>query len=82
MAMTALKKYALRGSISYGELTETRLKEILLGADPIGAEKPRLEQAIFETTPLWLDDLAEELSISYDTLEERIRSLFGKGLPS
>ena len=83
--MKMIEVYALRGSISYGELTPTRLKEILLGASPADAEKASVFQSLVETDAVTLNgtpaaDLALELNLTLEELDARCIELTGKHL--
>lgn len=49
--MTASRTIARHGSMSYGPLSEERLKAVLLSDEATQAEIPLLEQAIEENPP-------------------------------
>ena len=82
MPMTMLQVYALRGSISYGEMTADRLRDILLGDAPAADERASLMQALVETDATALNcnpatALAEELGMTLARLEVRCVELTG-----
>jgi hypothetical protein len=79
--MNTLEAYAHHGSTSYGPLAPQRLKDILFGDIPVGAELARVEQALMETPGAYAYDLAVELGITYESLNDRARKLLGRDLP-
>ena len=80
--MTVLEMYAQHGSVSYGEITAARFRDILLGAVPEEDEIARVGQALMEMPGNAAYDLAAELGISFQTLNTRAEILCGCGLPS
>lgn len=80
--MTILQAYALHGSVSYGDISAPRLRDILLGDQPEPSEKPRVGQALMEMPGVSAFDLAAELGMSYQALNDRAMSLCGRPLPS
>lgn len=79
--MTLLEMYAQHGSVSYGELTPARLRDILLGDAPVGHERARIRQALTELPGKYAFQLAAELNLSYGALNERALDLLGEELP-
>ncbi len=79
--MTVLEAYAHHGSISYGKISAPRLKEILLGDAPNDDESPCVFQALMEMHGALAFDLAVELGISYDSLNNRALILCEQSLP-
>ena len=79
--MTLLEAYAQHGSVSYGELTPVRFGSILLGDTPVGNERARVRQALMEMPGKYAFDLASELNLSYDALNQRSLDLLGEELP-
>ena len=79
--VTTLEAYAQHGSVSYGAISALRLKSILLGAHPETNEVPRIRQALMEMPGICAFDLAVELNISYETLNQRSLTLLGQKLP-
>jgi hypothetical protein len=79
--MNTLEAYAHHGSTSYGLISPQRLRDILFGEAPVGAELARVEQALMETPGAYAYDLAGELGLSYESLNERARKLLGRDLP-
>lgn len=87
--LTPLEFYAVRCSISYGEvwMTPDRLAAILRdGAEPTDSERAQLLQGLTETPATSLNrnsaqDLAEALGVTLDQLDARCRALcYGKGM--
>jgi len=79
--MTMLEIYAHHGSVSHGPTGAGRLREILLGTAPVGAERSRTRQALMEMPGSDAFDLAHEIGISFRELNDRAVSLFGKEIP-
>lgn len=77
---TALESAAAHGSMSYGQLSPQRLRDVLLGSEPDAAESARIFQALAETPLYRLATLARELGLSLDELDDRFRALFGMPL--
>ena len=85
--VTTLEMYALRGSISYREISPARLEEILLGDQPHQNERASVYQALVETDATALntnpgEDLAAELGITLAQLMDRCLALTGQSLGS
>ena len=79
--MTMLEAYAQHGSVSYGEINASRLREVLLGAAPVAGERASVVQALTEMPGVSAHDLAAELCMSYADLNDRALALCGRGLP-
>lgn len=82
MPMTVLEMYAQHGSVSYGELSASRLRAILLGAAPAREELSRVGQALMEMPGDAAYDLAAELGVSFQALNARAEALCGRGIPA
>jgi hypothetical protein len=66
------------GSVSYGVLPAERLLAIIAGESaPDDGERARLYQAISESEPHLLYDLAEEAGVTADAFDRRIVALLG-----
>ena len=82
MPMTVLEMYAQHGSVSYGEIAASRLREILLGEMPSYEELPCVRQALTEMPGHTAHYLAKELGVSFQTLNARAAELCGQELPT
>lgn len=80
--MTTLEAYAQHGSVSYGEIDAKRLSEILYGADLHADERASVSQALMEMPGSSAHDLAAELGMTYDSLNDRTVAICGRGLPT
>ena len=81
-SMSVLESYAHHGSMSYGQISPSRLHEILLGDEPDSAERARVGQALLEMPGRSAFDLAAELRMTHDALNTRCLELFGHPLPT
>jgi len=69
--LSVLDTYAHHGSVSHRPIIAARLREILLGDSPVGAERSRTRQALMEMPGSDAFDLAHEVGISFPELNDR-----------